>query len=348
MTVKGRSSGRKAATIYDVATLAGVSHQSVSRLLKGDKVSGDIRGRVEAALKELNYRPNIAARSLATRRSNRISAMMYDLSQIGPLQFMTGAAAAARKAGYVLDIISLDPQDDRSILEAIKLADQQDVAGVLAFAPTDLMLRMLKESTFQVPVFVESECHPSDAQRRPSVGSIAADLATRHLLEFGHRRVAHISGPLNWSSARSRATAYSAALQAAGVESFNWFEGDWSAASGYQRTLEILAAVPGVTAIFAANDQMALGTLHALAEKGIPVPGAISVVGMDDTLDSRFYTPSLSTAPMNFQAQGAHAFAALLARIEGREAALPQPLPITTPFVKRNSSGPPPRKDERI
>lgn len=339
MTLKDRSSGRKAATIYDVATLAGVSHQSVSRLLKGDKVSGTTRGRVEAALKELNYRPNIAARSLATRRSNRISAVMYDLSQIGPLQFMTGAGAAARKAGYVLDIISLDPQDERSILEAIKLADQQDVAGVLAFAPTDLMLRMLKEATFQVPVFVESESHPG--------GSIAADRAIRHLLEFGHRRVAHISGPLNWSSARSRATAYAAAMQAAGAELFNCFEGDWSAASGYHRTLEILAAVPGVTAIFAANDQMALGTLHALAEQGIPVPGAVSVVGMDDAPDSRFYTPSLSTAPINFQAQGAHAFAALLARIEGREAALLQPTPSLMPFVKRKSSGPPPRNYER-
>ncbi|WP_437773599.1 LacI family DNA-binding transcriptional regulator [Arthrobacter sp. KNU40] len=340
MTVKPESSERKAATIYDVAALARVSHQSVSRLLKGEKVSEDTRVRVEAALEELNYRPNIAARSLATRRTNRIGALMYDMSQMGPLQLMTGAGAAARKAGYVLDIVSLDPSDDRSIQEAIRLVNQQDIAGILAFAPTNSMLRMLREATFRVPIYLEPESE-NDVTERPDVGIIAADQAIQHLLTQGHRQIVHISGPLDWPSARSRAAAYSRGIREAGGKPFDYFEGDWSAASGYERTREILASVPGVTAIFAANDQMALGALHALAELGIPVPEAVSVVGMDDAPDSRFYNPSLSTVPLNFQAQGQYAFEGLLARIEGRERTLP-PDYIRTSFLQRGSSGPAP------
>ncbi len=332
---------RKAATIYDVAVAAGVSHQTVSRLLKGERVSKQSRDRIESALVELDYRPNLAARSLATRRSHRIGALMYEMNQLGPVQVMMGAAAAARKAGYVLDVVSLDPSDERSLREAISVVNQQDLAGILAFAPTDSMLRMLHATTFGVPVYVETEDDEDEYSHRPNVNANSANLATRHLLDLGHRSIAHISGPLDWPAARLRARAYTQAVEEAGAAPFPPFEGDWSAASGYRLAGEILDTIPGVTAIMVANDQMALGALHALAGRGLAVPGRVSVVGMDDVPESRFYNPSLTTIPMNFQTQGKYAFDSLLARMEGR------PIPvkadvIKTELVQRSSSGPVP------
>jgi DNA-binding LacI/PurR family transcriptional regulator len=332
--------GRKAATIYDVAALARVSHQSVSRLLKGERVSERTRLRVEAALEELNYRPNWAARSLATRRSNRIGALMYGMDQIGPVLLMTGAGSAARKAGYVLDIVSSDPADPASVDDAIKLLKQMDVAGILAFAPTDALQEKLSGITFQVPVYV-SDIEHAGHERGLDIGGIAARLAAQHLLSLGHRRIANICGPIQWSSARSRTQAFHGVLADAGLESEGDFEGDWSAASGYELTRRILSVAPRATAIFAGNDQMALGALHALAERDISVPEAISVVGIDNTPESAFYNPSLSTVPMNFQSEGQFAFQGLLARIEHVDPSS-RPDFIQTRVIARASTGPAP------
>jgi LacI family transcriptional regulator len=283
----------QAPTIYDVARVAGVSHQTVSRLLKGQNISPDNRVRVEKALHDLDYRPNIAARNLATRQSHRIAALMYEMTQLGPIQIMGGASAAARKAGYVLDVVTLDPFDDQSINEAIRVVNQQDVAGILAFAPNDRMRERVDSTHFRSPLYLETEAD-DELDSRPNFNAIGADLATGHLLELGHVRIAHISGPLDWPSARIRAKSYTRALEARGLTPMPPFEGNWSAESGYQQTLAILSTDPLVTAIFAANDQMALGALHALAIRGIKVPDSVSVVGMDDTPEARFYNPSLS------------------------------------------------------
>lgn len=135
MSLMPEAEDAKPATMYDVARLAGVSHQTVSSLLKGkDRIRPELRERIEAALSELKYRPNMTARSLATRTSHRIGALVYDMHETGPRQIMAGAAQAARAAGYVLDTVSLDPHDGAGLAAGIIVLEQQDLAGILAFA----------------------------------------------------------------------------------------------------------------------------------------------------------------------------------------------------------------------
>lgn len=331
----------RAPTIYDVAKHAGVSHQTVSRLLKGQTISPAFKVRVDQALAELNYRPNLAARSLATRSSNRIAALMYEMGELGPTRIMHSASTAARKAGYVLDIVHLDPLDSSSLAEAIAILNQLDVAGILAFAPNDRTRAQLTSTKFRVPIYFEAENDDDDDSRqteRPNFNAIGADLAMNHLIDLGHHSIAHISGPLDWPAARLRARSYRRAAAAHGLTDLPVLEGNWSAESGYRRTIELLDLDLPVTAIFAANDQMALGTLYALAERGVSVPKEVSVVGMDDTAEARFYSPALTTVPMYFEKQGQYALEAVLARIHGKDVAVKTDY-VHTMVIPRASSG---------
>lgn len=342
LTLSLENGAERAPTIYDVAKHAGVSHQTVSRLLKGQKISPAFKLRVDQALADLNYRPNLAARSLATRQSNRIATLMYEMGELGPIKIMQSASSAARKAGYVLDIVHLDPSDNGSLDEAIAILNQLDVAGILAFAPNDRTRAQLTSAQFRVPIYFEAENDDVDLQQsdRPNFNAIGAELAMNHLLDLGHRSIAHISGPLDWPSARLRARSYRESATRHQLPDLPVFEGDWSAESGFRRTVEILALGSKVTAIFAANDQMALGALHALAQQGVSVPGAVSVVGMDDTPEARFYNPSLSTVPMHFDVQGRYAFEAVLARINGNDVAVKTDY-VHTALIQRASTGAP-------
>ncbi|MFP7761758.1 substrate-binding domain-containing protein [Marisediminicola sp. LYQ85] len=330
------------ATIYDVAREAGVSHQTVSRLLKGHRISESYESRVQDALAKLDYRPNIAARSLATRESKRVAALMYEMTQLGPIKILEGASAAARESGYVLDIVSLDPADDRSLAEAIDVVNQQDVAGIVAFAPNDRMRERLDAASFRVPLYRETEDEDEDraVPAHSNYNMLGAELAMRHLLDLGHERIVHVTGPLDWPAARIRARTYDELLRQGGLTPAPWLEGDWSAESGYRLAQGLLAAGELPTAVFAGNDQMALGILHALAEAGVAVPGRVSVIGMDDSPDAAYYSPSLTSIPMYFREQGRFAFLALLARMNG------QPSQWKTDFVRpslvlRASTAPP-------
>lgn len=331
----------RAPTIYDVAKHAGVSHQTVSRLLKGQNISPAFKVRVDQALADLNYRPNLAARSLATRQSNRIATLIYEMGEIGPVKIMQSASTAARRAGYVLDIVHLDSSDSTSLTEAIAILNQLDVAGILAFAPNDRTRAQLASTEFRVPLYFEAENDNGDLEQsdRPNFNAIGAELAMDHLIDLGHQAIAHISGPLDWPSARLRARSYRQRVARHHLFDLPVFEGNWSAESGYRRALEILKLDCAVTGIFAANDQMALGALHALSEKGVTVPRDISVVGMDDAPEARFYTPALSTVPMHFDIQGQYAFEAILSRIQGRDVAVKTDY-VHTALIQRDSTGP--------
>lgn len=341
ITLALENGSERAPTIYDVAKHAGVSHQTVSRLLKGQTVSPAFKLRVDQALADLNYRPNLAARSLATRRSNRIATLIYEIGELGPVKSLQSASTAARRAGYVLDIVQLDPSDSGSLTETITILNQLDVAGILAFAPNDQTRAQLASTEFRVPLYVESEIDEGDLQQghRPNFNAIGAELAMNHLLDLGHRSIAHISGPLDWPSARLRARSYQHSATTHQLPEHPVFEGDWSAESGYRRTLEILDLDHSITAIFTASDHMALGALHALAERGVAVPGDVSVVSMDDAPEAKFYNPSLSTVPMHFDIQGQYAFEAILARIQGNDVAA-KPDYVHTELIQRDSTGP--------
>lgn len=331
-------SARKRPTLYDVADLAGVSHQTVSRVVKGHtNVGADIRERIEAAIRELDYRPNLVARSLATSRPHRIGALVYEFQQTGPSRIIQGASDAAREAGYLLDIVSLEPRDERAIEQAVSLLDQNELAGVLVFAPTDPVVRVLDTVRFTVPVYVEIEANEEQGSTSPSPNELGLRALVDHLSDLGHRRYLHVAGPQVWPAARGRLRGYEQEIARLGHRSLAVLEGDWSAQSGYD--LALRAPLDEVTAVVVANDQMALGVIAALRARGLRVPQDVSVVGFDDIPESRFFDPPLTTVRLDFGRQGRIAIGRLLRMIDGDTEGHDEEVLRPELFV-RGSSGP--------
>jgi len=339
-----RSSGtpqQKPATIYDVAQAAGVSHQTVSRFLKGfEGIRPETREKVERALGELDYRPNLTARSLKSGRSHRIGALTHDLSQVGPSRVAEGASAAAREAGYVLDFISLDVRNPRAIEESVEMLTQHDLAGVLALSNTDEMTRAFGTTEFRVPAFIHTEADDAVTGHPTDLNGVGIPALIDHLVGLGHRTLLHIAGPRNWSASRNRILAYEAGVEAAGVASAGILAGDWSARSGYEAVRS--RADLDATAILAANDQMALGAMLALKERGLRVPDDVSVVGIDDIPEAAYYDPPLTTVRIDSDSRGRQTLLTLLAQIEGTDV---RPIDVPPPeLVVRRSSGPAPTR----
>ena len=334
------SRGPRAATIYDVARMAGVSHQTVSRFLTG---TGGIRPqnrvRVEEALRALNYRTNMTARSLATKRTYRLGALGYELSGTGPSKTMQGASDAARRNGYTLDIVSLDPFSYAELTEALDVLSRHDLEGILATAPTDSVDGALRELTLPVPILVVRGADFSDVIDRGEMPDAGPYAAMTHLIELGHRRIAHLAGPDQWRSARERVSAYEYALDHAGLERLPVAHGDWSARSGHAAAAQLFAT-PGITAVFAANDRMALGLMLWLHQNGFRIPDDVSVVGFDDVAEAECFHPPLTTVRQDFDAIGRAAAKTLISMIEspGEQAAAEYPLPR---LVVRESTAPP-------
>lgn len=327
----------KAATIYDVAKAAGVSHQTVSRFLKGfEGIRPETREKVVRALDQLGYRPNLTARSLKSGQSHRIGALTHEISHIGPARIVEGASAAAREAGYVLDIVSLDTRNPSAIEESLALITQHDLAGVLALGVTDEMTRAFEATAFRVPAYVAAESDGLSDDPRAALSRVGVPALITHLAGLGHRRFVHIAGPIEWSASRNRVRAYESAIEAQGLQSVGILHGDWSAGSGY-RAITGLAAPLDATAFVAANDQMALGAMLALKESGLRIPHDVSVVGIDDIPEAAYLDPPLTTVRNDFETQGRAAMHQLLARIEHTEVR-----PVTVPppvLIVRQSSG---------
>ncbi|PJJ70561.1 LacI family transcriptional regulator [Diaminobutyricimonas aerilata] len=327
-------------TIYDVARIAGVSHQTVSRLLKGYQgIRPHTRERVEEALRELDYRPNMTARSLATNRSHRVGAFTHAIAEVGPSRIVQGASAGAREAGYLLDIVALDMGDEDSVAEAIGLMATQDIAGVLAFASTDAMTDAIRHADIRVPLMLELDADDATTGYRTELQRAVFDLV-EHLRSLGHRRFFHIAGPQGWVAARNREFAYHRAVTESGLESLGVAHGDWSAASGYAAA-ERIPLEAGVTAVVASNDQMALGAILALMRRGLRVPEDVSVTGFDDIPEAAFFVPPLTTVKLDFEGQGRAAFARLLRVID--QTKTPVPAQAGAQLRIRESSGPAPR-----
>lgn len=284
----------------DVARLAGVSHQTVSRVLNDNPhVRQETRERVLEAIRELDYRPNPAARTLVTRRSQTLGVVSFDTTLYGPASMLYGIEQAARSAGYFVSIASLRSLDELSVQEAVDRLRDQAVEGVMVIAPQTSAVGALSNARSAVPVVAVG----SGAQSR--VPGVAVDneagggAATRYLLDLGHRTVHHVAGPASWLDAQARQAGWRAALVQAGAPVPGVLAGDWSASSGYFAGLQLLKD-PDVTAVFCANDHMALGVLRALNEAGRAIPGDISVVGFDDIPESSYFTPPLTTVRQDF------------------------------------------------
>jgi DNA-binding LacI/PurR family transcriptional regulator len=284
----------------DVARLAGVSHQTVSRVLNDHpNVKEQTRIRVRAAIAELGYRPNRAARALVTGRSQLIGVVARNSTLFGPATMLSEFEQAAADAGFAVSVGSVRELDRSSISAVVDRHLDQRVAGLVVIANTASATEALAEIPGDLPVvFIDGD--PSSGRPLVTVDQVAgARAATRHLLDAGHETVWHVSGPTDWFDSAGRIQGWRQTLEEAGAEVPPLLSADWSAAEGY-RTGQMLARMPEVTAIFTANDHLALGILRALHERGRRVPHDVSVVGFDDVPEAAYFIPPLTTVRQAF------------------------------------------------
>ena len=330
MATKQPMSSAKRATIYDVASAANVSHQTVSRLIKGQSnISPALRVRIEEAIQQLDYRPNLTARRLATQRSNVIGALAaFTPEDFGPSRTMTGVTESARESGYLIDTVNVEPSDKEGIVRALDVFRSRDLAGLLVLAPTDSLMEAVSRIEARVPVHVWHEADDAVRGSTMSLNEAGEEMLVDHLYELGHRRFWFISGPADWISARHRTAGFHAALARRGLSPMGGVAGDWSAASGYS-AIRALNDID-FTALVAGNDQMALGATLALVQRGLQIPRDVSVVGFDDIPEARFFLPPLTTVAQDFAQQGRIAIRRLVSKIEGTSAieALTQAPPV--------------------
>ena len=323
----GRSPTRplRAAVMSDVGRLAGVSHQTVSRVINGSRhVSPATRARVLAAMEELDYRPNSIARALATGRTRTLGVVSFDTTLYGPASTLFGIERAAHQAGYFIIVASLRALDRATVTEAVDRLRVQGVEGILVIVSEAAGAAALLEASLELPV-VAVEAGPDHGIPVVAVDQRSgATLATRHLLDLGHPTVHHVSGPPASIEAQLRIAGWRATLEAAGADVPAPLIGDWSARSGYHVGRR-LARDRDARAVFVGNDQMALGVLRALHEADRRIPEDLSVVGFDDIPESPYFSPPLTTVRQDFGEVGSRSLLVLVRAIAAFAAGEPPP-----------------------
>jgi DNA-binding LacI/PurR family transcriptional regulator len=331
----------RAAVMSDVGRLAGVSHQTVSRVINGSPhVRPETRERVLAAMHELGYRPNPVARALVTGRSNMLGVVSFDTTLYGPASTLLGIERAAHEAGYFIIVASLKALNRSSVVDAVERLRRHGVDGILVISPLQDAADALRHAPDDVPL-VAVEAGPAEGVSVVEVDRLAGAVsATRHLLDLGHETVWHVAGPSEFLESRQRLEGWRATLAAAGAEAPPALIGDWSARSGYDLGRR-LCSDPSVTAIFVANDQMALGVLRAMHEAGRHVPGQVSLVGFDDIPEAAYFIPPLTTVRQDFDEVGARSLNLLVRTIESGQR-VPSDSRVQPELVVRASTGVPP------
>lgn len=329
------------AVIRDVARLAGVSAQTVSRVLnQSPQVLPETRERVLDAVERLGYRRNAFARGLSSRRAHTLGVVTVDTGLFGSASTLLSIERTARAHGYGVRIATYAEEDPRSVVEAVELLAEQAIDGVIVIAPHVQSAGALIALPRDIPA-VGVEADP--VGRIPVVGvdQVAGGrIATEYLLTLGHERVWHLAGPADRLEARHRAEGWREAMEAAGRWAPAPLSGDWTAASGYQAGAQLLG-LNGVTAVFAANDQMALGLMLALQRNGVRVPEDISVVGFDDIPEAGFFLPPLTTIQQDFDTVGRGSVEVLLNVIHGDPPSDVARSPLRPTLVVRESTNPP-------
>lgn len=311
------------ANITDVARLAGVSHQTVSRVLNDENtVRPSTRARVESAIAELKYRPSLVARALVTRRTRTIGLISTGNPLYGPSSTALGFNEAAREAGYQVTIASMASTDRKSMLAAVDVLLRQSVEAVVLIAADYASIEVIQGVDLGVPL-VMAESSGRSGLHSVSIDQFrGAELATAHLAELGHRDILHLSGPQESMDAVERERGWRVELTRRGLPIHEPLAGDWSPESGYEAGRRF-AQEGNVTAIFSANDQMALGLLHALSDLDIRVPEQVSIVGFDDIPEAAHFIPPLTTIRQDFGELGRDIMATLLVVLGGGEVAAP-------------------------
>lgn len=326
-------------TSRDVATRAGVSQSTVSHVLTGRPgISEATRERVLAAMAELRYRPNLAARSMRTRKSGRL-AVVLPLTTPGVASILSGAAEAAREAGYVLELQGLTGSAKERTHRLLDMIDTGEFEGILSF--TDLPGNLDEEdehTTVLVLPEYDEDLHVSGAMVDAGVVTeIVEQLATQ-----GHRRFLHLAGPEEYASARARRAVYEKAIADHGLESLGVVTGPWSGRSGERAIRELPPGAPPL-AVIAANDVIAAGAIRGALARGWTVPGDLSVTGWDDLPLAGVMVPALTTVSIDRRALGAYAVRRLLAAMRGDEEP-PGPGSLTRVIWRESAGAPPPKE----
>jgi LacI family transcriptional regulator len=343
VNVHAADPGRRA-TIRDVASRAGVSHQTVSRVINlNPNVAEHTRERVLAAIRELGYVPSPMARGLISNRTRSLGVVADDISDGFFARMVAGAEAEARRRGYYLMIGSVEPDDDER--GYLRLMLERRVEGLILARPS-------------VPL-APGDLEPARSAGVPLVGVGASELpgfpivdvdneqggydATRHLLEHGHERIAIITGPLGSTPGKGRFEGFSEALGEAGIELAAEYaqSSDFRRDGGYQAMLQLLGLAKPPTAVFVTNNLMTIGALHALHDVGVQVPEQLSIIGFDDLDLADLLAPPLTVVDRPMEGQGVLAMRLLLSRLDGTYTGEPRRIVLETRLLKRGScSGP--------
>jgi len=330
--------------MHDVAALAGVSHITVSRVLNDyPSIRPETRERVLAAIAELGYRRNLAARALVTSRTRAIGVLAPEVAQHGPASLVLAVELAAREHGYQPLVTAAAVEHDATVAALEFLLDQA-VEALVVIAPHETVLAAIRDLDIRVPfATLQAPDRPGGVGVDQAAG---ARLATAHLLELGHTRLQLLAGPDGYLEAAARRAGYLSAVADAGLTPGAELAGDWSAASGFAAADALDAAT---TAVVAANDQMAIGLIAALADAGRAVPGDVSVVGFDDVPEAAFVRPALTTVHQDFALVGRRAVEAVLAELAPDAAEAPEPgtASVTPTLVVRASTAAPPHPPAR-
>jgi DNA-binding LacI/PurR family transcriptional regulator len=319
----------RAANIFDVARLAGVSHQTVSRVINDHpNVRDSTRERVQKAVRQLRYRPSTAARAMVRRRSRNLGLITTGSPDYGPASTVLGFTAAAREARYTVSIAPLPDPDPEYIRASVELLLSQSIEAVIVLATRRSLINALAATELDLPVIAVD---PSGVLAATTVAIdqyAGARRATGYLISQGHRDIVHLAGPADSIDAAERVRGWQDAMTDHGLAAPTPDEGDWSPASGYAYGRRLGSGVGGLpTAVFSSNDQMALGLLHALRDRGLEVPGDVSVIGFDDIPEAEHVVPPLTTMRQDFVQLGHDIMATVLHRLEEIDFAVPRSLP---------------------
>ncbi len=332
----------KRVTLDDVAHAVGVSSQTVSRVVNDHPyVSDDTRRRVQDAIRRLGYRPNRAARSLVTQRTCMLGIVTFGVDHYGPVQMVTHVEQTARARGYGVTLSTVRVLTAHEIRTAIDALGSSVVDGLVLITPvTGLSGADMVALCGSIP-FVQI-----DTELGAKVPSVVIDqhygsrLVTQYLIDLGHRVLCEISGPLHWHGAQARHQSWLKTLRRAGLTPGPSVEGDWTAAGGYKAAHSLLDQGAAFTGLVVGNDQMALGAIRALRERGLRVPEDVSVVGFDDIPEAAYFEPPLTTVWQNFAALGVQSVEYLVALIDNPNTPVHQRV-LHPQLVERQSACPP-------
>ena len=339
---------KKRSTIKQVARAAGVSTQTVSRVINDrPDVAPETRKRVQEVIDKLGYQPSALARSLIQQRTYTLGVVTAGLKHYGPSRTLNGITSKAEELGYALLLKELPRFDTDNIEPLLQTLLSRQVDGIVWAVPeVGDNRRWVDAGSTGIPVpivFLTMGSNHPDLSIVTFDNYHGAKIATEHLLQQGYQRIGHISGPMDWWEARQRKRAWQDTLEEAGiaVTDAHWIEGNWSSSSGEVAFEQLLQSYTAMDAVFAANDQMALAVLQIANRRGYRIPQDLAVVGFDNITESAHFWPSLTTVNQNQYELGCWAVQEAINRIESfrrKEKVRPQSILLTPELVIRESS----------